>query len=515
MSVRMFGTCSAWLLALALSSSAHAGDWPQWGGGAVRNFVSPETGLPASFDPGQRAPGAVEIDPSTTRNIRWTAKLGSQTYGGPVVADGRIYVSTNDSSRRDPKHKGDGGGVVLCLDEATGEMLWQLVTPRMRNIPMFDNLSLGICSTPTVEGDRVYVVTNRCEVLCLDADGMADGNDGPYRDEATFMAIEGDPPLDIGPTDADILWCFDMRDQVDMWPHDATDCSVLIHGDLLYTCTSNAVENHDKPRFPLGPSVIVLDKRTGQLVASDAAEIGTRMFHGQWSSPSLATVGAQAQVLFGAGDGMCYAFDPAPVREGDRSVLRTLWVADCNTPAMRFDADGNPRKYPSPEGASEVIATPVFHEGCVYVGVGQDPRHGSGKGLFCCIDASGSGEVTATHRLWTYDAIDRTLSSASVADGLVYIADYEGKVHCLDAATGEPQWVYDTGGHIWGSTLVADGKVYIGNERRWLTVLAAGRELRELTRVRFPAPIYTTPVAANGVLYVATQTHLYAIEEGR
>ena len=57
----------------------------------------------------------------------WAAKLGSQTYGNPVVAGGRVYVGTNNGNPRDEKYEGDYGN-LYCLDEKTGKLLWQLVT---------------------------------------------------------------------------------------------------------------------------------------------------------------------------------------------------------------------------------------------------------------------------------------------------------------------------------------------------------------------------------------------------
>lgn len=95
----------------------------------------------------------------------------------------------------------------------------------------------------------------------------------------------------------------------------------------------------------------------------------------------------------------------------------------------------------------------------------------------------------------------------------MYVADYSGFVFCVDANTGDKVWKFDTMGHIWGSTLVADDKVYIGNEDGYLTILKAGRKMERLAEVDMMAPVYSSPVAANGVLYVATQTHLFAIQE--
>ena len=96
-------------------------------------------------------------------------------------------------------------------------------------------------------------------------------------------------------------------------------------------------------------------------------------------------------------------------------------------------------------------------------------------------------------------------------------SDYTGYVYCLDAATGKEHWVYDTKAHMWSSPFVADGKVYIGDEDGDLTVLPLKADFDPkkddpIFETNMLVPIYSTPVVANGTLYVGTQTHLYAIE---
>jgi outer membrane protein assembly factor BamB len=187
-----------------------------------------------------------------------------------------------------------------------------------------------------------------------------------------------------------------------------------------------------------------------------------------------------------------------------------VWRYDCNPPQYRMK-DGKPIKYATHDGPSEVIATPVFYKNRVYTAIGQDPEHGEGLGNFVCIDASKSGDITKTGTVWSYNKIARALSTAAIADGLVYVGDFSGFVHCLDAETGKPYWVADTKSHIWGSTLVADGKVHVGTEDGDFLILQAGKTMKEVRRIDMRSPVYASPVVANGTLYVATPTHLYAI----
>jgi outer membrane protein assembly factor BamB len=129
--------------------------------------------------------------------------------------------------------------------------------------------------------------------------------------------------------------------------------------------------------------------------------------------------------------------------------------------------------------------------------------------MLSCIDATKRGDITKTGAIWTTKEINRSISTVSIQDDLLYISEYDGHVRCFDPETGKQHWVYDTKGHIWSSTLVADGKIYIGNEEGELTILATGKELKKLGMIEFPAPILCSVVAANGALLVPTQTHLY------
>lgn len=502
------------LLSGGFSPQASAKDWPQWGGTDNRNMYSPETGLPDRVDPGKFKRGTENIDLSTTKNVKWIAKLGSQSYGNSTISGGKVFVGTNNDNPRDSQHENDRS-IMMVFDEQTGEFLWQLVIPKLPSGKVNDWEGLGLLSSPTVEGNRVYIVTSRCEIMCLDTEGFANGNDGPFQDEAQYVVGPGNPKAKIGPKDADIIWRYDMMDELGVFPHNASNSSPLIVDDLVYACTSNGQDwSHVNVPSPLSPSIIAVNKHTGELAGEDDAEIGFRIFHGQWSSPSLGVVNGQKLVLFGGGDGWLYALDPKPVDEDGIGILKTVWKFDCNPPEYRV-RDGEPIRYPDPYGPSEINATPVFWKNRVYVAIGQDPEHGEGVGNLVCIDATQTGDVTKTAKIWNYDKIHRSISTVSIdpETGLLYVGDFSGFLHCLNADTGELYWVHDMKSHIWGSTMVADGKVYAGDEDGDLIIMEASKEKKVISETNLYAPIYSTPVVANGVLYVASNTHLFAFHD--
>lgn len=504
------------LLCLLAAVPLPAADWPQWCGSDGKNMVSAETGLPATFTPGQCDFQRGTLVPGTARDVRWGARIGSGTFSSPVVAQGKVFIGASL----------DGKGLLKCLDARTGQTLWQWVEPA-RPVPRYIDgrrfmyptwqRMLGVCSTPAVEGGRVYFVSQNCEVVCLAAEGAPTSS----TTETTRSAR--------------VLWKFDMW-AYGVRPSDACNGAPLVHGDLLYVSTSNGVDRDPNTRdedrkapAPQAPSLIVLDKKTGKLVATDDAGLGTRLYHGQWSSPSLGRVGGRTLIFLGGGDGCCYAFEALDKTPAAGPVkLKTVWRFDCNPPEykkggdmdpMRFYCLGDRRRSDSLNkksdglfvGPSEIIATPVFHEGRVYVAIGRDPTHGRGRGALWCIDPAQPGpDITRAGKVWCYQGLDRTLSTVSVTGGLVYIADVAGRVHCLEAASGRPLWIHETRQEVWGSTLVADGKLYLPTHKA-LWVLAAGREKKVLAQIPMTAPIYGSLAAADGALYLATKNFLRAV----
>ena len=500
--------------AAALPGAVIAEDWKQWGGGPSRNMVSPTTAqMPLDIKGGKKIKGSEDIDMATTRGVKAIAKIGSQSYGTPTVANGKILVGTNNESPRDPKHQGDRG-VLMCLNESDLSLEWQLVVPKLGAGKVSDWEFLGICSSAAVEGDRAYIISNRGEVVCLDMNGLANGNDG-MRDEGKFMAEPGKPPVEVGKLDADIIWSYDMRAELGVFPHNITSSSPLIADGKLFITTSNGVDwSHKNIPAPQAPALIALDLESGELIGEEASGISQNIMHCNWSSPAFGMVKGKPAVIFAAGDGFCYAFG-TDAKEDDEGflVFPELWKYDCNPKEYRVDEEGSPIKYADYEGPSECIATPVIDDGKAYIAIGQDPEHGEGLGCLTAID------MDTGMKVWEYKDIERSLSTASVADNpdkpgekLVYCADYRGRLHCLDAKNGRKKWIHDTKSHIWGSTLVADDKVYLGNEDGELAIVDAGQRLKGTWLVEFTAPIYAAPVAANGVLYICTQTHLYAFE---
>ena len=426
----------------------------------------------------------VDWDTTTGRNIVWSVELGNEVYGSPVVAGGAVYVGADNSRQMNPAFLEDSG-VLIAFRVTDGAFLWQDVAPRVeRGLREF--LLPSTTSVPYVEGDRLYYVTAECQLRCLDTKGFGDReNNGPYREE-----IFKDNAA------ADIVWQLDMP-ALGVFPHEACNSEVLPLGDLLMVSTSNGQnEGHTRVPLPRAPSLIAVNKHSGEVVWR-ATGPGDQVLHGDWSSPVAAHVNGRTQVLYGGGDGWLRAYDAASGHE--------VW---------RFDGNPKDARWLPRSGVlsrSSIIASPVFADGRIFIAMGQSPGHGNAPSLIHAISPSGRGDVTKSGVLWTSREVGRVVGTPIVKDGLLYVGDLGGTVHCLDAATGVHLWKHDTNDAIWGCLMLAGDRLYVGNAEGLMTVLRAARRKELLGQIEMDAPLYSRPAVIGDALYLATAKRLYLI----
>jgi outer membrane protein assembly factor BamB len=467
---------SALAVALVLvPGSALADDWPMFAGRADRNPVSAEKGLVEKW---------AKNDLSM---VKWTAELGKDTYSNPVVAGGRIFIGTNNEKPRDPGLKGDKG-ILMCFAEKDGAFLWQAVHDKLPGGEKEDFPSIGICSTPCVAGPRVYYVSNRAELVCLDVAGFADGkNDGPVTDEKRS-----------GPQDADVVWRLDFRKELGVRPNQASASSPLVVGNLVFVVTGHGVDGETgKVINPEAPSFVAVDKATGKVVWKDASP-GPRLLSGQWGSPAYGVVDGVPQVCYPGGDGWVYAFDPL-------------------TGQLLWKLNGKAHETPKPDGKPgtpyHFVASPVYAGHRVLIALGADEDSGTHQGGLRAIDARRRGDLTTSGVLWSVlgEAFSGTISQATVHDGLVYAPELSGNLNCFELETGKRVWQHDLLANVWGSPVVADGRLYLRNGDGEVVTMALGREKKVLGASGLPDLAHGTVTPANGVLYVAGKTKLWAL----
>ncbi len=500
-------------------------DWPQWGGSYLRNNVTDEPNI------------VTDWNVKDGKNVRWSMPLGSETYGNPVVANGKVFVGTNNGNGYIKRYPNTIDlGCLVCFDEKDGKFLWQHSSEKLSTGRVHDWPHQGICCAPMIDGDRLWYVTSRGEVVCLDTEGFNDDeNDGAIKDE---------PNNDK--TEADVVWRMNMMKELGVSQHNMCSCSVTAVGNKLFVNTSNGVdEGHVSLPAPAAPSFICLDRDSGKLLWADNSP-GANVLHGQWSSPTYGEFAGVAQVIFGGGDGYLYSY----AADGKSGEADLLWKFDCNPKDSRYELGGAATR-------NHVIATPVVYDGYIYVAVGEDPEHGEGAGHLWCIDPTKRGDVSPTqvfnsknptlpiaHKrlqamvakdgdfqrdnknsaaVWHYQGnnpeefestMHRTCGTVAIKDDLLFVADFSGVLHCVDAKTGKGYWTYDMFAASWASPLIVEDRVYISDEDGDIAIFKVSKEQEKIAEINMESAVYTTPLAANKTLYIANRNRIYALEEG-
>ena len=502
------------------ATGACNGDWPQLGGTSARNNVASKAPLRTTWSvPKFNAEGRPIAGSGS--NIKWVVDLGANSMpaglaSGPVVAGGKVFVGSNNRVGYVPRlPKNQELNCLLCFREEDGKFLWQFASEPISKAKGQRCALNALVSAPYVEADRVWIVTNRDEIVCLDIEGFADDeNDGPFRDEPNEH-----------PDEADIIWKLDLRERFGVSPHNLAHSSITAAGDVLFVGTSNGLdEGHINVPNPQAPSLLALDKNTGRVVWS--AGLGEHILHGQWSSPAVAELSGRSQLLYGGGDGWLYSFATTANRDGQS---QQFWRFDCNAGRVRAPNGDRPiSRY--------IVNSPVVYQDWVYAAIGEDAEHGEGPGCLWCIDPSRQGDISGevakgpnanTGVVWKYEQFDANRDgritfdetmhlangSPAIQDDLLVIADNSGLVHCVNIRTGRPHWTHDLLAACYSTPLIAGGYVYVGDEDGDMTIFKLSARKEVVAEINMPSSIVGAPITAGGVLYVLTKKQLWAIKE--
>ena len=509
-------------------TECRAADWPQFGRDGTRNAVSPERRPPVDWEVGKWT----DTNPrhhieGSSRNIKWSAALGSITYGDPVVADGLIWVGTNN--HWNAKDKLDAS-VLTCFRESDGKLLYRYVSPRLPKGRVHDWEQSSIRCSPFIENDRLWFVTNRAEVVCLDI-----------------------APLHRDGSDPKVLWKVDLIGQFGVFPRGsimfwAHSCSIAGYCDWIYVITGNGVdEEYKRVAKPDAPSLICFNKNTGDAVWQDNSP-GQNILLAQWASPTIIEIDGRVQCVAPQGDGW--------VRSFDALSGKLIWQFDMNRKETRWSLNRSTR--------DDILASPVFADNRIYIATGRHPESGTGHGRLVCLDPTRQGDISSElavdntgaiipHRriqaidpakgekaisnpnsglVWEFtrigdgkiftDVMHGTMSNVAVHNGLVIAPDQDGLVHCLDAKTGQRYWAFDALASIYASPLIVDDKVYVADTDGDVMVFGLSSnpevamrklngEFRPLREMSMENSVDCAPIYANGVLYLATHSKLHAI----
>lgn len=484
------------------------------------------------------------------QKVLWRIPLGSQTTRAPVVDDDHIYIGSNNGHAYLERFPSSFDlGVLLCFRKSDGKFLWQHSNHKLPTGRVHDWPQSGITSRPCVSGERVFYVTNRAEIVCLDTEGFRDSqNDGAFQAE-----------VHAGPHEADIIWRLDMMKELGVQPHNVSTCTVALWQGLLFAVTGNGVGASHKPPLAEAPSFIAVDAKTGKLVWQDNTP-GQNVLHGQWGSPTVVNNGSGSpQIIFPGGDGWLYSFDPRGMKEGKGELL---WKYDCNPKESVWKLGGRGTRNNLPHG-------PTLLGNHCYIATGQDPEHGGGQGRLSCIDIQGKGDVSpllvfnprapATalpHRreqacvmgdgdftranpnsqeIWRFEQQDlnangmienvekmsRSLSAITIQDDLLFVTDVAGVLHCIDRSSGQQHWGYHTQSYVYSTPKIVGDHVYLGTADGEVLVFGCSAEFsvaaphgKPIQRIECGSSVNASVVADEDVLYFTTRNELIAVKNG-
>ena len=556
-------------------AAAAKGDHLMFGGAPDRNFVNfVETGLSHEFpkSPDDEKIHVLGNRVKWKADLGSRAYGGPTIAGGKIFVGTNNENPRNKRDRGKPTDDSPAGppldkGILMCFAEKNGDFLWQMVHDKLDSGQVNDWPREGLCSSPIWDGNRIYYTSNRCEVVCLDVNGFYDQNDG-FQGEKYKEKTDGDvvwsysmmdqikvfphnmtccSPLIIGDLvfvitangvdenhinipnpEAPSFVCMSKKSGKLIWKNNLPGRAIM-HGQWSNP-TYAVIKGKAQVIFPGGDGWLYgLEPETGNLIwkfdanpKSSKYELGGK---GTKSDFIGTPVVYKDKIFIGTGQdpehlegiGHFWCIDPAG-KEGD--ISSELVTDAAKTP---------PATKPNPNSGA------VWHYG------GNDTRPYSKRDY----------------------VFSRTMSTACIVDDILYISELAGYVQCLDAKTGKKFWQWDTKSNIWGSCYYADGKVLLANEdgdvyffkhdknpevmdeiavgsaaaveaekkaktagKDEADVRKAAREaydeavagVREkvkakylLQQVEVGKTIRSTPVMANGVLYIMTEGTLYAI----
>ena len=421
-------------LCVSVVSSSFAADWTHWRG-PEQNGVSREKDLPEKFSLNPKAKDS---------NLLWRAPIGARTT--PLVMNGRVYVINVAGEGLNEQER------VLCLNADKGDVVWQ------HKFNVFHS-----------EIDRVrFGWTN------LAADPET-GNVYAHGTQGFLFCFNG--------ANGKVIWSRSLTEEYGrISGYGGRLTNPIVDGDLLLIGMVNASWG-DQARG--GNRFAAFDKKTGTLVWW--ADTRGQVKDTYQSTPVVAVINGERLLVSGGADGGVHAFR---VRTGEK-----VW--------SHFF------------GAGAVNCSPVVEGNHVFIGHGEENLTGNEQGKVICLDASKVKDGKPA-LVWEKEGLKIKFASPILHEGRLYVCDDTATMYCLDTANGKQLWDYSYGTECKGSPVWADGKIYVGEVDGVFHILKPGADgCEKLHRQPFRNPpgqeIDGSPAVVNGRVYLATSEGIYCI----
>jgi outer membrane protein assembly factor BamB len=411
--------CFVFVCLLVINSIGHAADWPQFRGPNASG-ITDEANLPDQWD--------------AEANIKWKAAVPGKGWSAPIVANGKVVVTTAV-----PEVAGDQNSIhsfeVHCFDLATGKRLWQQVAkkekPRIPTHP--DNTYAS--ETPVTDGERIVAYFGMTGVFCYDFDGKL-----LWEKDLGVYPMENDWGTSSSPAIHDGLVFIQIDNEAD---------SFLVALDVLSGDERWRVKREEKTNW--GAPIIWTNSKRTELVTSGNTIRSYNPQDGEllWqlvvaggrscSSPAaygdLLLIGREDRSDRGAGAGGLFAIKAGAtgditLSEGETQNANVLWSNRKAAPGM---------------------ASPILLDGYVYI-------LGRRGGIVGCYDGA-TGEEVYRERL---EGSQEFWASPWASNGKVFCQGESGATHVL--ATGaefKPLRTNQLDGRFWATSAAADGMLLL------------------------------------------------------
>lgn len=442
-------------LALCLTAALSHAEllWPEFRGPTAQGH-STAKGLPTQWAP--------------DKNIVWRSEIAGKGWSSPVVANGRIFITTAVELPADPKAAAEAPRAavtapaiaakpdaskrpapakapppapkpvslhVIALDAATGKAAWDTQVFQVTDPAALKMHGKNSHASPTVvyEPGRIYAHFSHHGTACLDEAGK-------------------------------ILW---LSQENSYAPQHGTGGSPVIVDELLIFDADGAKD----------PSVVALDKATGKTrwkIARPPTEAKSKF---SFCTPLLIEVAGQKQII-SAGSGIVQALNP---KDGSE-IWHVMY-------GMGYS----------------VVPRPVFAHGMIFMSTGYD------KPVGLAIKVDGKGDVTSTHVVWQETKyVPHNPSMLVVGDELYMLAD-NGLFSCRDAKTNTVHFEERLLGPSSASLLHADGLIYAIDEKGASAVVKPGKTLQVVGTSELKEKTLASMAVCDNDLLIRTEQALYRV----
>jgi outer membrane protein assembly factor BamB len=432
------------LLFTALTSDSAVAEalpsWNQWRGPAGQGHAPAAKGLPLAW--------------SESENVVWKTPVEGKGWSSPVLADGRLWLTTAVETPLSEAEKAErlanvenssslqvSGPVSLravCLDATSGKVLHDIELFRQSQPDPIHSLNSYASPSPILDGGRLYCHFGTNGTACVDA------------------------------ASGEIVWSHTL--QKIKHENGAGGTPVLFENRLIFDCDGSDQQY-----------IVALDTATGA-VAWKTERSGERNPEPQlkkaYGTPIVTEIGGRP-VLLSTGADWLYAYDPTDGRELWKQAYGVLGFS--------------------------IVPRPIVGHGMAYISTSfMQPE------LLAVKLPSGDALPEIAWRV--KKSVPNIPSPILVGDEIVMVSD-KGVATCLDADSGEVRFSERLGGNFCSSPLYADGRIWVGNREGQTFILTPGKEFHVEATNQLDGEIMATPIAVGPALFLRTDKAVYRIEK--